>query len=470
MVASSEQRRVVARAVAPIWWQWPLLIASAALVAFSAVGFADAQSKMPDVTQRLPIPVGSAPSIGPADAPVTIVEFSDFYCPYCRRANQTLNTLLEVYPKSVRVVFRHSLLDADGAHLAALATMVAADRGKFWPMHDRLFAGPTPTSVDGLVRAAADVGLDAVSFRRALESDLYKGKLKAELLLAKQLGLSGVPMFFVNGRPISGAQPLSVFARLINEEIGLATSLTAAGVKPAEVYSTLINNTHAAVADKTLIGNDELFARGLEGTVVYPVGAGREANRLGSKEPLVTIVEFSDFDCGYCARAHPILKSVVERFPADVALVYRHYPLGRGSRLVLEAAEAAGAQGKFWQFSSRLFNDEGAHASLAPLVQHAQAIGLDLKRFTRELASRTHRQTVLQDATEAASYGVHATPTLFINGRPVVGLPPASMLLAMIEEEIATAKALIASGSKRADVYKALINRKSLPLAKPPTD
>ncbi len=436
------------------------------LTMINPVGNVHAQSAL-DASQRQAIPIGDAPTLGPGTAAVTLVEFSDFYCPYCRRANGTLNTLHQVYGDKLRIVYRHSLLDTDNASLAALATLIAADRGHFWQLHDRLFSGPAPTSVDDMVAVASEVGLEPIGFRFALESGAYKDALIRELSLAKSLGINGVPVFFINGRPISGAQPLSVFARLIEEEISIAADLVDAGVEPTELYATFIHGDHPVLAKRPVLSNEQLFSRGLDNTHVYPVGLGRPANRIGGKEPLVTLVEFSDFDCGYCARAHPILQKVVATYGDDIALVYRHYPLSTGSRLVLEAAEAAGSQGAFWAYAARLFSDKAPHQTLAPLLVHARALHLDIDQFRRELTSHTHRRVVLADAVEAARFGVHATPTLFINGRAIVGLPPASILFALIDEEITTAKALLANGTKRRDLFDVLSHRERLGVRRP---
>jgi len=151
------------------------------------------------------------------------------------------------------------------------------------------------------------------------------------------------------------------------------------------------------------------------------------------------------------------MKEALEIYGDDLLVVYRHFPLGDLMKPVAEAAEEAGAQGKFWEFTDRIFSKAGAkHATREQLVSHAEAVGLDLERFTRALDEHSHAKTVAEDALEAAALGVTGTPTMFINGRGVVGAPPPLALQALIDEEIAAARALLADGVSRDEIYENL--------------
>ena len=428
------------------------------VVALITIGDASAND-MPDPRQRAAVPVAGAPSIGPDDALVTIVEFSDFYCPYCRRANAVIGDLMRLYPDQIRLVFRHSLLDPDDASLAAEAAFAAAEQGRFWPFHDRMFAAPAPTDIDGLVAVAAEVGLDPAPLRRALASRAYRDRVLAEHRLSKTLGVGGIPHFFINGRPLSGAQPLGTFVRIIEEELAIAAELVAGGVPAKAVYGRLIRG---AARGKQLMDAETLYASGIDPGAIKRPGLGRPSHRRGGEQPLVWIVEFSDFDCGYCARAHGTLESVLSSYGDEVSLSYRHFPLGATTKLVAEAAEAAAAQGKFWPFHDAVFSTPG-RTDREALARHAATAGLDLERFSRDLDDRRFARAVALDTAEGAALGVTGTPTFFINGRPLVGAPTASVLRQVIDSELTAARELLKKGVDRADLYRALTSRSAAP-------
>jgi protein-disulfide isomerase len=172
------------------------------------------------------VTVGEAgnPAKGPEGAPVTVVEFSDFQCPFCARVNPTLAKLQEAYAGKVRVVFRDlPLLNIHkNAGHAAEAAHCANDQGKFWEMHDRLFANQQKLAPAELKEHAVALGLDATAFNQCLDSGKYTAEWRRDSQEASRLGLSGTPAFFINGRLLSGAQPYDAFAQIIDEELALA--------------------------------------------------------------------------------------------------------------------------------------------------------------------------------------------------------------------------------------------------------
>ncbi len=143
----------------------------------------------------------------------------------------------------------------------------------------------------------------------------------------------------------------------------------------------------------------------------------------GSRDAQVTLVEYGDFQCPYCARAHAALTELVQQHGERVALVYRHLPLTDLHPFALpaaQAAEAAGAQGKFWEMHDALFENQGMLDEDA-LPAMASNLGLDAQRFARELDEGVHRARVEADAAQAAALGAHSTPTFFINGERYQG-------------------------------------------------
>lgn len=172
---------------------------------------------------------------GNEQAPITIVEFSDFECNFCSRASATLKQLESAYGDKVRVFFRDYPLPIHrGAPRAAESAQCAGDQGKFWEMHDRLFSKGGPISDMDIRKYANEVGLDGLAFEQCLASGKHTETWKASQAEATRLGVASTPTFFINGRMISGAMPYEVFAKIIDEE------LERAGVKsrPADTAGT----------------------------------------------------------------------------------------------------------------------------------------------------------------------------------------------------------------------------------------
>lgn len=160
------------------------------------------------------------PSRGPANAPITIVEFSDYECPFCGRAEESITKVMTTYPDKVRVVYRDLPLPMHkNAPKAAEAAHCAGDQGKYWDMHAKLFANQRALEIANLKTYAKDLKLDSAKFDKCLDSG-DKAKVVAENQKAGEaLGINGTPAFFVNGILISGAQPFEVFKELIDEEL-----------------------------------------------------------------------------------------------------------------------------------------------------------------------------------------------------------------------------------------------------------
>ena len=161
-----------------------------------------------------------SPSRGPADAPVTIVEFSDFQCPYCARVLPTIDQAREVYGDKLRVVFRQFPLNIHPqAQKAAEASLCANDQGKFWELHDAMFSDQRALAVEQLKSKAATIGIAAAEFDVCLDSGKYAPKVAEDLKVGSAAGVSGTPAMFVNGRFVSGAVPFEQLARLIDDEL-----------------------------------------------------------------------------------------------------------------------------------------------------------------------------------------------------------------------------------------------------------
>jgi protein-disulfide isomerase len=157
---------------------------------------------------------------GPANAPIELIEFSDFQCPFCQRANPTVTQVLQTYGDRIHFVYRHfPLASHPNARPAAEASQCAAEQGKFWQYHDRLFANPSRLSGPDLKQTAAELGLDAAAFNQCVDTHKYAGQVDADLRDGADAGVNGTPAFFVNGRMLNGAQPFDAFKRIIDEEL-----------------------------------------------------------------------------------------------------------------------------------------------------------------------------------------------------------------------------------------------------------
>ena len=162
----------------------------------------------------------TGPSKGPDAAPITIVEFSDFECPYCVRAEPTVKQLLEAYPGKIKLVFRDFPLPMHPhAPKAAEAAHCAGDQGKYWDMHEKLFANSQKLEVGDLKGYAKDLKLDVAKFDKCLDSGEKSALVEKNRKAGEDAGVTGTPAFFVNGHSLSGAQPLEAFKTIVDQEL-----------------------------------------------------------------------------------------------------------------------------------------------------------------------------------------------------------------------------------------------------------
>lgn len=162
----------------------------------------------------------SDPSRGPADAVITIVEFSDYQCPFCARVTPTMAQVMQTYGSRVRRVFKDFPLPNHAeAPKAAEAARCAGDEGKYWEMHDRLFANQGALQVPAIKQTAAAIGLSQATFDQCLDSGKYAAAVQADIDQGQKLGVNSTPTLYINGRPLIGAQPFEQFKQVIDEEL-----------------------------------------------------------------------------------------------------------------------------------------------------------------------------------------------------------------------------------------------------------
>jgi protein-disulfide isomerase len=176
----------------------------------------------PSPDQKFEVQAGSSPSRGPKNAPVTIVEWSDFQCPFCGRVEPTLKQIMDQYPGKVRVVWKNQPLPFHpNAMPAAEAAMAAYEQGndKFWAFHDKFFENQTQLSPAFYEATAKDAGVDVSKWKSSVDGHHTQAAIQADMTAGSALGANGTPTFFINGHKLVGAMPLDSFKQVIDAEL-----------------------------------------------------------------------------------------------------------------------------------------------------------------------------------------------------------------------------------------------------------
>jgi protein-disulfide isomerase len=414
------------------------------------------------------VPVGNSYTKGGgATAQVTIVEFSEFQCPFCARVLPTQKQILDTYGDKVRIVFKHNPLPFhQDAPLASQASLAAGKQGKFWEMHDKLFENQKDLKRESILGYAKDLGLDMKAFEADMDSQAVKDVIKADMELANKVGARGTPNFIINGKQVSGARPFESFKEVIDAELKEIEGLK--DLKPEAIYAARVEKNFQAPKAPTAPTDTS--------KVVYKVPVGEKSYTKGGKEPLVTIVEFSEFECPFCARVLPTMKQIHDEYGDKVSVSFRHNPLPfhKNAMLASEAALAAGAQGKFWEMHDKLFENQKALLR-ENLEQYATDLGLDMTAFKADLDSGKFKAQILEDQKVAEQFGARGTPNFFVNGRQVTGARPYDAFKTIIDEEVKKAEAELAKGTPRSGIYAALTAKglekaAERPTQQPPAD
>ena len=456
----------------------------------------------PQADKRYRIEPGDAPSIGPAQAQVVVVEFMDFQCPYCRRAwKNELRQLVEKRKGEVKFAVRNlPLAIHPSARGAAVAALAAHRQGKFWEYHQKLLDEEGEVGRDVFVAFASELGLDKDKFLADLDDPAVAEQVRQDMTLAVRVGVTGTPGFFVNGRYSRGYDPGEVAgphrrrARKREEDggqrcrgvqglrhpdgtgratQGLPQPVTWVGLNRRRFMSALgaaaLTGCKGGTAklDKdpvyqgtrpTMEDVDDSLSALVTGDrvrVVYkPQGAIR-----GAAEPLVTIVEFSDFQCPFCGAFAQTLEEFLLAYPDDVRLVFMQFPLPMhpNAKGAAKGAIAAQSQNYFWSMHDQMFANR---TKLGPeqLVEMAGDLGLDAQRFAADLDASATQERLEWEMAIGRRLGVRGTPSFFVNGRRRSGAMDPAALRSMIEEERTLARKLMDGGAERRAVY-AHINR-----------
>ncbi len=401
------------------------------------------------------------PSDDDTAAKVTIVAVSDFQCPFCARADATLDQLGSLYGGALSVRFMHNPLPFHAnAKPAAIASEAARKQGAFAAYATRLFANHSTLDAPDLERFASELGLDLGRFKADLGDTLIADKIALEQRIAAALGATGTPCFFINGRELRGAQPIDQFQAIIDDEIALSDKAGRRG--PAWIAERTRANK-ADLADY-LAGVKQPPATAPkastpEDTAVYrvTVDEARDAIRGPLAAP-VTLVVFSDFQCPFCARHMKTLDALRARYGDKVRLVYKHHPLPFHNRAVpaAHAALCAKDQGKFWEMHDRLYSDMNALGD-AELEASASALGLDVAAWSKCVAGAKHQKQLDADSALAGDVTARGTPTTFVNGRKYVGARAFEDFVVAVDDALKEAEAKLATGVAPATLYATLV-------------
>ena len=420
------------------------------------------------LTDSPQIPVGNSPVLGNPNAPVTIIEFSDFQCPFCQRGADTLKQVQKKYPNDVRIVFKNFPLafhkEAPAASKAALA---AGQQGKYWEMHDKLFENfrnfkANAADMKGYTAGlAGQLGLDVEKFKADFDNPEFDKMIKADQALGSKLGVRGTPHFFINGVRMSGAQPLPKFEEVVKAQLAEAKKN---GGK--DVYKN-------AVAKNYKAAEPPQAKKPAASKVSFIPVNDADAMAGNTSDPLVTVVEFSDFQCPFCSRGADTVNEIKKNYGKDVRIVFKHLPLPfhKEAPAASQAALAAGKQGKFWEMHDLLFENQKAMKGNPELFnQLAEKLGLNMAKFKADFNDPAIAKQIKDDTELASRVGARGTPNFFVNGIQVVGAQPFPAFKGHIDKQIELAKKFKKEKGLKGDaLYKALVeeNKKNAPKAAP---
>jgi protein-disulfide isomerase len=410
--------------------------------------------RIPIGSEVYKIEPGNAPQIGGKEPKITLIEFSDFQCPYCSRAKGTLDELQKIYKDDLQIAFRHFPLPFhNNAMPAAIAAAAAGEQGKFWEMHDKLFAHQQAQSPADFEKYAGELGLDMAKFKAAMDSPKLKAAVEADKKMGENFGVQGTPSFFMNGRAFSGAYPLESFKNAINEELKKVDAKLAAGTPRAGLYAALIKDGLEKAAPRTEQARpgepqpNEVYKAEIKGAPIK-----------GAKDALVTIVQFSDFQCPFCSRVEPTIDQLMKDYAGKIRVAWRNLPLPfhNNAKPAAIAAMAANQQGKFWPMHELLFKHQQA-LSAADLEKYAQELKLNMPKWKAAIADKKLAEQVEADAAMGNKIGARGTPAFFINGHFLSGAQPLERFKSVIDEELKKAEALAKKVGGKGKVYDALM-------------
>ncbi|XXX81120.1 thioredoxin domain-containing protein [Sorangium sp. So ce134] len=407
------------------------------------------------------VPVSSKdPMWGARTAPVTMVVFSDFECPFCSRVETTINQLKDKYgAEKLRIIWKNNPLpfhkNARPAALAAETVFRLGGSKAFWKFHELAFQNQKSLTTDNFEKWAGEAGVDKAKFKAAFDRQEYMAKIDADMAVGKSSGVTGTPASIINGVFLSGAQPIDKFTAVIDEQLKAAQAAIASGTKPDKVYAKLAAENKAKAPpqkDRERPQEDD--------KTVWKVPVG-DAPAKGPATALVTIVEWSDFQCPFCSKVVPTIDELLKTYGDKVRFVWKNNPLPFHQRaepaaeLAMEARAQKGEKG-FWDAYELLWKNQ-QKLSDDDLLGYAKELGLDVEKVKAAIATKKHGAGIAADQELADDLQASGTPHFFINGRRLVGAQPIDKFKTIIDEEIKKAEGILAKGVAAKDLYAEII-------------
>lgn len=330
---------------------------------------------------------------GPA---VTIEIFSDFQCPYCK---QFAPAVRELESKGItgvhtKIEFHNFPLSFHPfAQLAAQAAAAAGEQGKFWEMHDLLFANQPALRREDLLKYARDLKLEMPRFEKDLDSDRIKKLVAADKALGDAKKVQGTPTFFIDGKEFSGTKTAQELTALVRADVGRRIALT--------------ELTDASMSK-------------------------------GPANAPVTIEFFADLESPVSRSANYVLEELITKHPDSIRLQFRNYPLAFHPQagLAHDAAMTAAHEGHFWPMANYIF-DHQESAREPDLIAYARRLGMDQAKFAETIHSHRYTPRVDADLADGFQRGVRGSPVIFVNGKRIDGVPSLKELTAYVDAALA---------------------------------
>ena len=327
---------------------------------------------------------------------VAIVLFTDFQCPFCARFAQAFRELQSRGVEGIQtsVQFQHFPLNIHpAAPLAHQAALAAGEQGKFWEMHDLLFANQSAVKRDHLLVYATKLGLDLDRFKKDLDSERLKKLIESDKAEGEKLHVQGTPTFFVNGNVYSGALSFDQLKQLVQHERWRMQAMS-------DIPDNLLS--------------------------------------LGPADAPVTLEFFADLQSPISRTAIEVLDQVTRRYPLRVRIQFRSFPLAFHPQAPLahEAAMAAASQGRFWEFARYILAHQDSLREQDLIAQGAR-LGLNEAMFAQLLEQHRYSARVAADLEAGAKRGIRGSPVVFVNGNRIDGVPSVEKLVEYVESELA---------------------------------
>lgn len=398
-----------------------------------------AQSQSPSVTKqsttdRYAVPVGESISIGPHDAPITIINFSDFQCPFSQRAVPVIALLMEQYPEKIRYVFKHFPLGFHRLATKAARTSIAADRqGNFWEAYELIFQNNKNLTSEKLSAMAQKLQLDMERFQVDSTSQESQHIINRDIDEGRQFGVRGTPTLFVNGKRMVGVE-IKVMREIIAKDLKKAEKMKREGI--TDFYAAFIKN------GMTTFAKPKSVAPPVQKTI-YRLIPPENTPSIGNQESEMRIVAFLDYQCPHSRKVYNTMKELAEQKKRAVLLQFINLPLSfhLHAKEAALAALVANKHEKFELFSDKMFSTQHVWSSMDKsafsdyLLSVAKSLEIDESTFKRELASATVKRKLRKQREIAENLGVHITPASFINGRYIRGAYPLFSFIATYDEE-----------------------------------